>query len=117
MARNNINSNIRKAKTNYYKRYFKTNLGDIKKSWKGVNSIFGRNLLKTEINRIDVGNNSCHYPIRNIGPRVCFEDNITLAGFSFTLSGTHCGVVHRLVSWLRVDEAMDLDDTFARHSV
>ena len=45
IARNNVNANIRKAKTNYYKRYFETNLGDIKK---GVNSILGRNLPTTD---------------------------------------------------------------------
>ena len=28
IARNNVNANIRKAKTNYYNRYFETNLGD-----------------------------------------------------------------------------------------
>ena len=49
-----MHANIMKAKTNYYKRYFETNLGDIKKSWKGVNSILGRNLPTTEINRIDM---------------------------------------------------------------
>lgn len=79
MVRNNVNNNIRKAKTNYHKRYFETNLGDIKKSWKGVNSILGRNLLTTEINRIDVGDNLCatpsetsnalNYHFTHIGPR------------------------------------------------
>ena len=79
IARNNVNANIRKAKTNYYKRYFETNLGDIKKSWKGVNSILGRNLPTTEINRIDVGDNSSTNPLEisnalnyhftHIGPR------------------------------------------------
>ena len=34
IARNSVNTNIRKAKTNYYKKYFETNLGDIKKSTK-----------------------------------------------------------------------------------
>ena len=29
--RNNVNANIKKAKLNYYQRYFQTNLGDIKK--------------------------------------------------------------------------------------
>ena len=36
IARNNVNVAIRKAKTNYYKRYFETNIGNIKKSWKGA---------------------------------------------------------------------------------
>ena len=114
IARNNVNANIRKAKTNYYKRYFETNLGDIKKSWKGVNSILGRNLLTTEINRIDVGDNSyttpleisntLNYHLTHIGPRladnipktgVCFEEYITPSDSSFTLNETHGGVVHR----------------------
>ena len=122
-----------KAKSNYYKRYFETNLGDIKKSWKGVNSILGRNLPTTEINRIDVGDNSSTTPLEisnalnyhftHIGPRladnipktsVCFEDYITPSNYSFTLNETHCGVVHRLVSSLRVDKATGLDGISAR---
>ena len=58
-------ANIRKAKTNYYKRYFETNLGDIKKSWKGVNSILGQNLPTTEINRIDVRDKSSTTPLES----------------------------------------------------
>ena len=46
-----------KTKTNYYKRYFETNIGNIKKSWKRVNSILCRTLPTTEINRIDIGDN------------------------------------------------------------
>lgn len=49
IARNNVNTNIRKAKTNYYKKYFDTNLADIKKSWRGVSAILGRNLPATQI--------------------------------------------------------------------
>ena len=37
---------------------------------------------------------------------ICFEDYITPAVSSFTLSDTHCGVVHGLVSSLRVDNNM-----------
>ena len=114
IARNNVNANIRKVNTNYYKRYLETNLGDIKKSWKGVNSILGRNLPTTEINRIDVGDNSCitpleisnalNYHFTRIGPRladnipktgVCFEEYIAPSDSSFTLNETHGGVVHR----------------------
>ena len=133
IARNNVNANIRKAKTNYYKRYFETNLGDIKKSLKGVNSILGRKLPTTEINRIDVGNdssttpleisNALNYHFTHIGTRladnipktsVCFEDYITPSDSSFTLSKTHCGVVHRLVSSPRVYTATGLDGISAR---
>ena len=99
---------IRKGKTNYYKRYFEANLGDIKKSWKGVNSMLGRNLRTTEINKIDVGDNSCTTPLEisnalnyhftYIGPRlannipktrVCFEYYIMPSDSSFTLRETH----------------------------
>ena len=59
IARNNVNANIRKAKTNYYKRYIETHLGDVKKSWKGINSVLNRNSPTNEINRIDVRDNSC----------------------------------------------------------
>ena len=63
IARNIVNAAaIRKAKT---KRHFETNIGNIKKSWKGVNSILGRTLPTTEINRIDIGDNSSTIPIRN----------------------------------------------------
>ena len=105
----------------------------IEKSWNGVNSILGRNLPTTEINRIDVGDNSCTTPLEisnalnyhftHIGPRlvdnisttsVCFEDYITPTDYSFTLNETHCGVVHRLVSSLRVDKATGLDGISAR---
>ena len=58
--------------------------GGIEKSWNGVNSILSRNLPTTEINRIDVGDNSCTTPLEisnalnyhftHIGPRLA--DNI-----------------------------------------
>ena len=91
----------------------------------------GPKFTTTEINRIDVGDNSCTTPLEisnalnyhftHIGPRladnisktsVCFEDYITPTDSSFTLNETHCGVVHRLVSSLRVDKATGLDDIF-----
>ena len=80
IAWNNVNVAIRKAKSNYYKRYFETNIGNIKKSWKGVNSILGRTQPATEINRIDIGDNSIttpleisnvlNYQFTHIGPRL-----------------------------------------------
>ena len=45
---------------------------------------------------------------------VCFEDYITPSDSSFTLSKTHCGVVHRLVRSFRVDKATGLDGISAR---
>ena len=88
-----------------------------------------RNLPTTEINRIYVGDNSCTTPLEicnvlnyhfhsHTGPRladnipktsVCFEDYNTPSDSSFTLNETHCGVVLRLVSSLRVVKATGLD--------
>ena len=45
---------------------------------------------------------------------VCFEYYITTSDSSFTLNETHCGVVHRLVSSLRVDKATGLDGISAK---
>ena len=92
--------------------------------------MLGRNLPTTEINRIDVGDNSCtspfeisnalNYHFTHIGPRlannipktsVCFEDYMTPSDSSFTLRETQCGVVHHLVGSLRVDKATGLDGT------
>ena len=63
IARNNVNANISRPKMSYYKKYFKTNLGDIKKSRRGVNLISGRNLPATERSRIDVGDQTCTFTI------------------------------------------------------
>ena len=95
--------------------------------------MLGRILQTTEIDKIDVGDNSCttpleisnalNYHITHIGPwladnipktNVCFEDYITPSGSSFKLSETHCGVVDRLVRSLRVDKATGLDGISAR---
>ena len=42
-ARNNVNiSIIKKAKAEYYERYFEENMGDMRKTWKGIKMIMGR---------------------------------------------------------------------------
>ena len=90
-------------------------------------------MMMNRINRIDVGDNASTTPLEisnalnnhftHIGPRladnipktsVCFEDYITPSDSSFTLNETHCAVVHRLVSSLRVNKAMGLDGISAR---
>ena len=105
IARNNVNTDISKAKTNYFKRYFETNLGDINlNSWKGVNSMLGRNLPT----KFTTGSRFAD----NISKTsVCFQDYIPLSDSSFTLRVTHCGVVHRSVSSLQLDKATGLDGT------
>ena len=106
IARNNVlNANIRKAKTNYYKGCFETNLGDIKlNSWKRVNSMLGRNLPAKFTTGPRLADNISK-------TSVCFDDYIPPSDSSFTLRETHCGVVHRSVSSLQVDKATGLDGT------
>ena len=105
IARNNVNTNISKAKTNYFKRYFETNLGDINlNSWKGVNSMLGRNLPTKFTTGPRLADNISK-------TSVCFEDYIPLSDSSFTPRVTHCGVVHRSVSSLQLDKATGLDGT------
>ena len=105
IARNNVNTNISKAKTNYFKRYFETDLGDINlNSWKGVNSMLGRNLPTKFTTGPRLADNISK-------TSVCFEDYIPLSDSSFTLRVTHCGVVHRSVSSLQLDQATGLDGT------
>ena len=132
-ARNNVNANIKKAKINYYQRYFETNLGDTKKSWRRVNLILGRNLPATEISRIDAGDITCTTPIEisnglnshftQIGSRLasnipqssnCFEDYIMPLDCTFTLKETHCGDVQRLISSLQVNRAAGWDGISVR---
>ena len=78
----------------------------------------GRHLPTTEINRLDVGDKSSTTPLEisnvlnyhfthigrrlavNIPNSVCFEDYIAPSDSSFTLTETHCGVVHHLLSSL-----------------
>ena len=88
----------------------------------------GRTQPATEINRIDIGDNSITTPLEisnvlnyhftHIGPRlagsipetsVSFEDYITPSVSSFTLNEISCDVVHRLVSSLQINKATGLD--------
>ena len=93
----------------------------------------GRTKPATEINRIDIGDNSITTPLEisnvlnyhftHIGPRlagnipetsVSFEDYITPSVSSFTLNEISCDVVHRLVSSLQINKATGLDGISAR---
>ena len=58
-SRNNVNISIKKAKAEYYERYFEENMGDMRKTWKGINKIMGRGFRTTEISNIIV-DESCY---------------------------------------------------------
>ena len=87
----------------------------------------------TEINRIDIVDNSITTPLEisnvlnhhftHIGPRlagnipetsVSFQDYITPSVPSFTLNEISCDVVHCSVSSLRIDKATGLDGISSR---
>ena len=53
-ARDNVNISIKKAKAEYYELYFEENMGDMRKTWKGINMIMGRSSRTTEISNIIV---------------------------------------------------------------
>ena len=61
-ARNNVNISIKKAKPEYYERYFEENMGDMRKTWKGINMIMGRSSRTTEISNIIVDDSCCTHP-------------------------------------------------------
>ena len=61
-ARNNVNISIKKAKAEYYDRYFEENMGDMRKTWKGINMIMGRSSRTTEISNIIVDDSCCTDP-------------------------------------------------------
>ena len=117
-ARNNVNISIKKAKAEYCERYFGENMGDMRKTWKGIDMIMGRSSRSTEISNIIV-DDSCytdpndisnalnaHFTKLKIGPSLansipetgnCFEDFINPSISSFSLTETNVGVVHRLI--------------------
>ena len=107
-ARNNVNISIKKAKAEYYERYFKENMGDMRKTWKSTNMIMGRSSRTTEISNIIVDDdytdpndisNALNAHFTKIGPTLAnsipetgksFEDFITpLISSSFSLTETN----------------------------
>ena len=75
-ARNTVNIiSIKKAKAEYYERYFEVNMGDMRKIWKGINMIKGRSSRTTEITNIIV-DDSCYTIPNDISIALCsfYED-------------------------------------------
>ncbi|KAK2547549.1 hypothetical protein P5673_032466, partial [Acropora cervicornis] len=53
--RNKVNIAIKKAKVEYYNSFFKKNWGNIKNTWKGINTIFGKIPQPTRIHSLKIG--------------------------------------------------------------
>ena len=51
-ARNDVNASIRVARTNFFNESFKKHSGNLKETWKVVNSSLGRNCKVTLINEL-----------------------------------------------------------------
>ena len=49
-ARNDVNASIREAKTKFFNESFKKHSGNLKETWKVINSSLGRNCKVTVIN-------------------------------------------------------------------
>ena len=132
-ARNNVNISIKKAKAEYYERYFEENMGYMRKTWKGINMIMGRSSRTTEISNIIVDDSCCTDPndisnalnahFTKIGPTLAnripetgnsFEDFINTSISSFSLTETNVGVVHRLIKSLALNKATGFDGISSR---
>ena len=53
--RNKVNTAIKKAKVLYYNSFLKNNRGNIKNTWKGINTIFGKIPQPTRIHSLKIG--------------------------------------------------------------
>ena len=53
--RNKVNITIKKAEVEYYNSFFKNNWGNIKNTWKGINTIFGKIPQPTRIHSLTIG--------------------------------------------------------------
>ena len=56
LFRNRVNRELKKAKKNYYTKYFEENNNNIKKTWEGIRSIINIKSTKSTISQIKVNN-------------------------------------------------------------
>ena len=56
LFRNRVNRELKKAKRNYYTKYFEVNSNNIKKTWEGIRSIINIKATKSTISQIKVNN-------------------------------------------------------------
>ena len=108
-------------------------MGDMRKTWKGINMIMGRSSRTTEISNIIVDDSCCTDPndisnalnahFTKIGPTLAnsipetgnsFEDFLNPSISSFSLTETNVGVVHRLIKSLALNKATGLDGISSR---
>ena len=60
--KNKVNYTIREAKITYYNNYFKDNSGNIRNTWKRINSMLGSESKTTKINEIEFNSRTYESP-------------------------------------------------------
>ena len=73
-------------------------MGDMRRTWKGINMIMGRSSRTTEISNIIVDGSCCTDPNSIPETGNSFEDFINPSISSFSLTETNVGVIHRLIN-------------------
>ena len=125
---------MRLAKASYYNTYFKSNRGNIKNTWKGVNLIMGNKSQSTGINSLKIGdidytspNEIGKYALNNhfsqVGPTLANEILITTSKFSdylnptqhtFTLAETSSDNILKLIQSMSSNKTSGLDGISCR---
>lgn len=133
VIRNKVNENIKSSKIRYYNSYFNENRKNIKKAWRGVNDILGKNPKSTFINHINYDNKSCTSPreissalnshFTDIGPKLAsqiplssrdFTEYINPTEHSFNISQVSNDKINELINALPLNKACGLDGISAR---
>ena len=130
--RNKVNTAIRKAKVSYYNSFFNSNRGNIKNTWKGINTIFGKIPQPTRIqpknwryhlHYPDEISNRLNYYFCSVGPILANEIPLTYSKFTdyvlplpyvFSLTKTSNDIVLKLIQLLPLNKASDLDGISAK---
>ena len=131
--RNKVNITIKKAKVEYYNSFFKNNRGNIKKTWKGINTIFGKIPQPTRIHSLKIGDtiyttpdeisNRLNHHFCSVGPILAneipptnskFTDYILPLPHVFSLTKTSNDIVLKLIQSLPLNKASGLDGISAK---
>ena len=131
--RNKVNITIKKAKVEYYNSFFKNNQGNIKNTWKGINTIFGKIPQPTRIHSLKIGDtiyttpdeisNRLNHHFCSVGPILAneipptnskFTDYILPLPHVFSLTKTSNDIVLKLIKSLPLNKASGLDGISAK---
>ena len=131
--RNKVNITIKKAKVEYYNSFFKNNQGNIKNTWKRINTIFGKIPQPTRIHSLKIGDtiyttpdeisNRLNHHFCCVGPILSneipptnskFTDYILPLPHVFSLTKTSNDIVLELIKSLPLNKASGLDGISAK---